>query len=223
MIWPDFKIWCDNKKVNLQYKEEPLKYTIFGWDGPQYNECIIYKTDQVSVGTDTEKNLFWLSEFEANYKSLANKPYEFRSTDGLLKYASAKFVEALDFYVDGEHGSATITANTIAYLKTHYIVPFTLSGVDVNWADANHGDYLDFEVGLYTDINDESTFQQLNQFGHKYHIRGTGSRLFDVPTVKVVPSTVTIGPYTFDIYIRTTYANVGTNDVKLNVNLIGWK
>lgn len=164
-----------------------------------------------------------VTDFETNIKPTANSPLEYRSTDGLLKVASAMFSDTKSFWVDGTATQADIAAGTTVYIKKHFADEFTISGVDARWFSANWGDYVSFQVGFYTNPADETTFQVVQQFADHYMVYQDGSRLFDVPTVKVIPSTVTIGGNTFDLYIRVTCVNAGTNPSKVIINLVGWK
>jgi hypothetical protein len=210
--YAQFKSIVSSKVLLGQYKELDDKYELFAVEANVSWETCILKNS--SEGTD----------FEANLKATCNMPLEYRSSDGLPKVASAKFVEALNLYVDGENGSVSIGDGSTVYARTHYSVPFTLAGVDLQWTNANPGDYVDFEVGFYSDVNNEATFTSLNKFGNKYKILGSGNRLFDVPTVKVIPSSITIAPGVIvDIYIRAKFVNVGSQDSQVALNIVGWK
>lgn len=211
VTYQQFKDLVEDKALLGQYSEQSDRYDLFAVEASISWETSILKDS--ADGTD----------FEENHQENFNKPLEYRSTDGLLKTAPSKFVESLNLYVDGENGTATITAGQTAYLKTHYDEPFTLAGVDIRWAGASLGDYVTFEVGFYTS-EDESSFVAANTFGNKYRLLGTGNRIFDVPTVKVVPPTVTIAPgVTVDMYIRAKVVSVGATDVTFALNIIGWK
>jgi hypothetical protein len=166
-------------------------------------------------------------DFETNYKQTCNQPLEYRSVDGLPKFASAMFVDNLGYWVDGSNGIATIPPGQTGYLTTTFNTDFQLNGIDVHWSGANLGDYINFDVGVYTnnDTSTQNNYVMLAQFGNQYRILGDGTKTFSVDTVKTVPPTFTIPP-TFDkltVYIRTTYVNVGQNSVNLCVNILGYK
>lgn len=212
LSYSQFKQLVTDKSMLAQYVEHPDRYDLFAVESSISWETSILKDSD--DGTD----------FEANHKANYNMPLEYRSSDGLPKVASAKFVESLNLYVDGENGSTTVSAGATVYLKTHYTTPFTLAGVDLRWENVNIGDYIDFEVGFYTDEEDEGTFTPVNKFGNKYKLLGSGSRLFDVPTVKVIPPTVTIAPgVTVNLYIRAKVVNTGEAVSKIALNIVGWK
>lgn len=225
--WTELKILIDNKKLKLQYIEDSQRYKLFASDSSLCYYTYIVKSNcdpAIILSEDAEtEHANAESEFETSYKDSSNQPLDYRSSDGLIKIAPAKFVETLDFYVDGENGLVSLASGETKYSKTHYSFPYTLAGVDVRWANCNYGDYINFEVGVYTDLNDEATFITLNRFGNKYRLIDSGNRIFDVPTVKVIPPTITYGGYTLDVYMRATCYNAGTNASKVLINLIGWK
>jgi len=210
--WDDFKSLINSKKLLIQYTDNGSRYEIFASESSAFLWHItLSKTTNVDEITD----------FETNFKSSANKPLEYRSSDGLVKVASAKFVESLGFYLTGESTQADLAANSTGYIKYHFDDPYTLSGVTACWKDANFGDYLDFEVGVYTS-SEESSFVSLSKFASKFQIMGTGHILIDVPTVKTVPSTINIGYGDMDVYTRVKAVNVGSSASKVIVNLVGW-
>lgn len=160
------------------------------------------------------------TDFETNYQPTCNKPLEYRSVDGLPKYASALFTDSSSYWVDGSNGILITNAGQTAYVKTNFSVPFKINGVDVHWANANVGDAIDFQVGIYTgDITDETTFVQMAQFGNQYRIMGTDTKMFDTSMVSLVPPTYNGA----SVYIRTKYINVGPNNTTLLINLLGYK
>lgn len=218
LTWTDFKNTCiTKKKLCIQFEDLDTQYRIIGPDNSLIWEITLNKLmDDGSANPD-------VTDFETNYKDGANMPLEYRSTDGLLKVASAMFSDAKSFWVDGTATQANISASSTVYIKKHFTDEFTISGVDARWFGANWGDYLDFEVGFYTNPADETTFQTIQQFADNYKIFQDGNRLFDVPTVKIIPPTATIGGNTFDIYVRVTCVNVGANASKVIINLVGWK
>jgi len=207
--YSDLKSLIEAKNLRLQYSETSSRYSLFAIEGSiSWESTLIKSTDDAT-------------DFENNLKDTANKPLEYRSNDGLIKVASAKFVESLGFYLTGEATQADLTADSSGYIKYHFDDPYTLSGVVAFWKDANFGDYLDFEVGVYTSA-DESSFISLSSFASQFKIMGTDSVIIDVPTVKTVPSTIDIGYGTMDVYIRIKATNVGSVDSKVIVNLVGW-
>lgn len=223
LTWSEFKSLATSKNFRIQYTESSSIYTIFAVDGILQYETEIFKnaTNQVANATLENTNQ---TDFETNYKPTANLPLEYKSSDGLTKFAPSKFADVLSLYVDGTSGLADMASGETKYCKTHYSFPYTLAGVNVNWTSANWGDYVDFEAGFYTDEADEATFYSLNKFGDHYRIYGDGKITFDVPTVKVVPSTVQVAPGVFkNVYIRCKCVNVGSSASKVIVNLVGWK
>lgn len=205
--YSQWKSLLSSKGMLPQYIENTGSYDLFAVEANVSWETTILKGS--SDGDD----------FETNIKSEANAPMEHRSSDGLQKYASAMFVDSLNFYVDGENGYITIPAGQTGYSKTHFSVPFSLNGIDVHWVGANAGDYINLEVGVYTEANNEASFTPLAIFGNKYRTIGDNSKTFQVDTVKIVPPTYS----GLDVYIRTTYVNAGSADVQLFVNLMGYK
>ncbi|MGI0059239.1 MAG: hypothetical protein ACREBJ_05670 [Nitrosotalea sp.] len=206
-----FLALVDAKTLLLQYSDGGDRYHLFAVEG------------NVSWSTNILKTTREADDFEANRKATSNQPLEYRSTDGLPKIASAMFSDTKTFWVDGTSTQADITAGQTVYIKKHFDTNFTISGVDARWYSANWGDYLDFEVGFYLDEATESTFQPAVQFADHYMIYLDGERIFDVPTVKLIPSTVNVSGTNFNMYVRTTCVNTGLNASKVLVNLVGWK
>lgn len=209
--WAAFKSLISTKVLLIQYIESTNTYEIYG---PEANSFMWHYSLLMDGGSDQ-------TDFETNYKPTANAPLEYRSVDGLLKYASAMFVDNLSYWVDGTNGNLTVAAGQTGYVKTHFATNFSLNGVDVHWENANLGDYVNFEAGVYNnnDSSSEGNFIPLAQFASKYRVLGTGSKMFDVNTVKTIPSTYNA----WDVYVRTTYVNVGSNSANLCVNLLGYK
>lgn len=212
--YQDFLTIITNKTLLPQYIEWGDRYDLFAIEDGISWEYLLKKDG----GDD-------VTDFETNHKASWNQPLEYRSSDGLPKVASARFVDALSFYVDGEHGSMAVTAGQTSYMR--YPIPsetsYALAGMHVQWADANWGDYIDCEAGFYTNEGDETTFQSLGKFGNKYKIFKDGFKSFDVVTVKRIPSTITIGGNTFNMYVRIKCVNVGATDSKVIFNIVGWK
>lgn len=212
LSYSQFKSVVAAKSLLAQYVEGVDRYDLFAIEGQVSWETSFLKDG----GSD-------VTDFEANFKSTYNLPMEYRSTDGLLKVASAKFADSKSFWVDGTATQADLSAGQTKYVKKHFATDFTLAGVDARWDSSCWGDYIDFEVGFYTDENDEATFNSVMKFADHYMIYGTASRLFDVPTVKTVPTTVTIGQNTYNMYIRAKCVNAGATASKVIINLVGWK
>lgn len=208
--WNDFKTLVLTKGLLIQYVQVDNYYDIYAPESP-----FLWHLTLVQDGGSDQV------DFETNYKSICNKPLEYRSTDGLPKYASAMFADLLSYWVDGSNGNLNIPSGQTGYLRTHFSTDFKLNGVDVHWEDANFGDAITFEVGVYSnnDTSSESNFIQLAQFANQYRVLGTGTKTFEVATVKTVPSTYN----GLDVYIRTTYINSGGGSVGLCVNLLGYK
>jgi len=198
-----------SKTLLAQYVDATDTYLIFAIE------------DSISWEVNVLKGTDDAIDFETNHKSSCNQPLEYRSVDGLPKYASAMFVDNLSYWVDGSNGNLTISANSTGYLKTHFSVPFKLNGVDIHWENANFGDSINFEIGIYSgnDPSNESSFVALGQFANQYKIMGTDTKMFQVDTVKTIPASYN----NLDIYIRTTYFNIGNNSVNICVNLLGYK
>ena len=208
--YTQFKHIVDSKVLLAQYFDNNDAYMLFAIEGGLSWQ---YRLDK--DGGDDQ------IDFESNYKNQWNKPLEYRSTDGLLKTASAKFADVKSLWLDGEQGCTEISAGQTAYMRKHFSFEFTLSGVDCRWYSSNFGDYIDFEVGFYIDESVEESFQSVAKFSNKYMIYGDGSRLFDVPTVRIIPEKI---PGTnFNVYIRAKCVNVGPNSSKTVLNLVGWK
>jgi hypothetical protein len=181
----------------------------------------IYKANAVVDGINSTTEATRVSDFETNYKSIANQPLEYHSVDGLPKYASAMFTDNLSYWVDGSNGILSIPAGQTGYLKTNFSFPFKLQGIDFHWDGSNFGDYINFEAGVYNnnDASSEVNFIQLSQYANKYRVIGSDTKSFIVDTVKTVPPTYN----GLNIYLRTTYVNVGSTSVNLCVNLIGYR
>ena len=173
---------------------------------------------EVTVPKDSGSNQ---TDFEINHKSSCNLPMEFRSTEGLLKIASSMFTDDLSYWVDGSNGILSVNAGQTGYIRTNFASAFKLNGVDMHWTNANIGDYINFEVGVYNnnDTSSESNFIQLSQFANQYRVNNEASKTFTVDTVKTIPPTYN----GLIIYIRTTYVNTGSNNSTLLVNILGYK
>jgi hypothetical protein len=208
--WNTFKELVSAKGLLIQYTQVSNYYDIYAPESPFLWHVVLVQDG----GTDQ-------TDFETNYKSSANQPLEYRSVDGLPKFASAMFVDNLSYWVDGSNGILTVASGQTGYVRTNFSTNFSLNGVDIHWAGANLGDYVNFEVGVYNnnDTSSENNFIQLAQFANKYRVLNEGTKTFNVDTVKTVPATYN----GLTVYIRTTYANVGSNSVNLCVNLLGYK
>lgn len=194
---------------------------------PQYTEDVdVYMLFAIENNiswehTITKNGEFEQTDFETNHKSSCNLPMEFRSTDGLLKVASSMFTDDLSYWVDGTNGILTVNAGATGHVRTNFAIAFKLNGVDMHWSNANIGDYINFEIGVYNnnDTSTESNFIQLSQFANQYRVNNEASKTFTVDTVKTIPPTYN----GLTIYIRTTYVNIGTNNSTLLVNILGYK
>lgn len=210
--WETFKQLINSKKLLLQFVPYENRYELYAGEGPFIWRYSLTKSD-----------INELIDFETNYKTVANKPLEYRSRDGLQKIASSKFTDQLSFWLDGTVGNIDVPANSSFYMKKHFDFPYILSGVDVHWYDANWGDKLDFCIGIYTDLEDENSFICLNQFAIDYYIYKNGSRVIDIFTVITIPPTINFHGNTYDVYIRVKCENVGPNSSKVLIRLIGWR
>jgi len=211
--WTFFKTTViTRKKLGLQYTENNLNYFVFaGEAGIFFWEITLVK--------NTEEAL----DFETNYKDTANSPLEFRSAEGLIKFASAKFVDTLSFFPTGATDQLELTEATLGFIKYHLDTPYTLAGVHAFWENAAFGDFISLSVGVYSTENDENSFIEIGQFADQYKILGTHSIQFDVPTVKTIPSTINLGFGVVDVFIRVVVGHVTNTTAKYIVNLIGWK
>lgn len=198
------------KKLLLQYTENEEVYNLFAVE------------DSVSWEASILKGSNEAEDFDTNYKAVCNKPLAYRSEDGLPKVANSKFADVLSFQVIG---LTPLTAPSGATSFIKYAVPFayTLSGTHMIWDNANFGDYVDFEIGVYFDLENEESFMSFNTFGDGFSVFKEGNLLIDVPTVKTLPSYVNFGYGDMQVFIRTKYVNNGANDAKFVVNLIGWR
>lgn len=208
--YTQFLSLVDSKSLLLQFSDGGDRYSLFAVEGNVSWNCTVLKNSKEAT------------DFETNRKSNSNKPLEYRSSDGLVKVAPSKFSDSASFMTDGVASGMTAVGNATTYVKRHFTVPFKLAGVDVYWYGANWGDYVDFEVGFYTNVNQENTFIQMNQFGTQYKIYQNGNRTFDVQTVATIP----VQYNGYDVYVRIKYVNAGAaspaNDAKFIVNFLGW-
>lgn len=205
-----FWLLVSSKNLLPQYYDGGNAYYLFAIEDNISWETVINK--------DNGSNQL---DFEQNHQSNCNQPLEYRSVDGLPKIASSMFVDDLSYWVDGSNGNLTIPASKTVYTRTHFTTPFKLNGVDIHWFKANFGDYINFEIGVYNnnDVSSENNFIQIAQFANQYRIMGTDTKMFQVDTVKTIPSSYD----GLDVYVRTTYVNVGLNIVNLCVNLLGYR
>ena len=209
--WSGFKSLVATKGLLIQYVQLANYYDIYAPESATF-------LWHIQLILDTPDAL----DFENTLQSTANKPLEYRSIDGLPKVANAMFTDTLSFWVDGANGNLTIASGQTGYCKTHFSTDFKLNGVDIHWEGANFGDSIAFEIGIYDNNNDassESNFISLAQFANQYRVLGSGSKTFEVATVKTVPSMYN----GLDIYVRTTYVNSGGSAVNLCVNLLGYR
>lgn len=211
--WGTFKSLIATKGLLIQYTQAINTYEIYG---PEASSFMWHYSMLMDNGSDQ-------TDFETNFKANANQPLEYRSIDGLVKVADARFVDNLSFYVDGSQGSLVAPASQTTYVKYNFSYSYTLAGMDLYWYGANWGDYMECEVGIYLNPSDESTFQVLSVFSNQYKIYQIGFRIFDVTTVKTIPPSITMNGVTFPVVVRCSYVNVGPNDAKAILNLVGWK
>lgn len=166
-------------------------------------------------------NLEWLKA-QISYKlTQLNAIYSFDVPLGTIDLTPSNptTIPTLAYYVDGSSGLATIAAGQTGYAKTHFTFPYNLNGVNVSWFNANIGDYINFEVGVYTDPANEATFIPLAKFGNKFRVGGTSSETFNPNIAYALPPTYN----GLDVYVRTTYVNTGSADASILVNLLGLK
>jgi hypothetical protein len=71
--WTDWKAVQAARSLQTQYNEEPSRYTIYGYDGPEVHESIVEKTTPPNADQ---------TDFEANYKPTANQSIDPRTSDG---------------------------------------------------------------------------------------------------------------------------------------------
>lgn len=199
-----------SKKLLLQFSETSDRYALFAVEANISWETAVLKETADAI------------DFEENYKGSSNKPLEYRSEDGLPKVANSKFADILSFQAIGLDPLTTPTG-TVNYIRYAVNFAYTLSGTYFAWENANFGDYTDFEIGVYFDLQDEESFMVFNTFGDGFNVFQTGNLLIDVPTVKTIPPTVNFGYGDMQVYIRVKYVNSGPNDSKFLVNLIGWR
>jgi hypothetical protein len=208
--WSIFKSFISDRNLSIQWMDLGDNYWLKGFDGPFELEYMMPKdggSDQI--------------DFETNFKNAGNQPLEFRSVDGLPMVASAMFTDSLTFWVDGSNGYLQIPAGQTAYSVTNFSVPYKLNGVDIQWANANAGDYVNFDVGVYSgdDPTNQSTFIQMAQFANQYRLYSNAEKSFILNTVSAIPPTYN----GLTVYIRTTYVNTGSNNAMLFINLLGYK
>jgi hypothetical protein len=208
--WFNFKDLVSSKGLLPQYQDLGDRYDLYAPESPFVWHTIVIKDG----GTNQ-------TDFETNYKTSYNQPLEYRSVDGLPMIASAMFTDALSFWVDGSNGYLQIPAGQTAYSTTNFSVPYKLNGVDIQWANANAGDYVNFDVGVYNggDPTNQSTFIQIAQFANQYRLYGSAEKSFILDTVSTIPPTYN----GLNVYIRTTYVNTGLSNVMLFINLLGYK
>lgn len=209
--WADFKSLIAAKGLLIQYSQFTNTYDIFG---PEAGSFLWHYSMLMDGGNDQ-------TDFETNYKSTANQPLEYRSKDGIPMIASAMFTDALGFWVDGSTGYLQISAGQTSYATTNFSSIYKLNGVDIQWENANAGDYVNFDVGIYSggDPTNQSTFIQMAQFANQYRLYGSAEKSFILDTVSTIPPTYN----GLNVYIRTTYVNTGANNAMLFVNLLGYK
>jgi hypothetical protein len=199
-----------SKELLPQYIDGGDRYVIFAVESNVVWETIVQK--------DGGANQI---DFETNHQSSCNAPLEYRSVDGIPEVASAMFTDSLNFWVDGSNGFLQIPAGQTAYSVTSFSTPYKLNGVDIQWANANAGDYVNFDVGVYSggDPTNQSTFIQIAQFANQYRLYGNAEKSFILNTVSTIPPTYN----GLNVYIRTTYVNSGASNAILFINLLGYK
>lgn len=90
--WADWKTVQSRRSLLTQYDEEPSRYTVYGYDGPEVHECIIEKTTPANPDQ---------TDFETNYKPKANRAIEQRTTDGKPVQLQNQFPEDVLMYLAG--------------------------------------------------------------------------------------------------------------------------
>lgn len=75
-VWTTFKVVQSSKLLSIQYDDDGVIYTIYGYDGPEVHICVIYKglvpDGIINSGYSQVQNDADKSDFETNYKSTAN-------------------------------------------------------------------------------------------------------------------------------------------------------
>lgn len=214
--YAQFKSLVGSKALLGQFKELSDRYELFAVESVISWETVILKDGGVDH-----------VDFETHYKAIFNAPLEYRTIDGLAKVASSRFIESLSFFVDGEGLVYSLSNNTEVYLKKHYAVPVSICGADIRWSNAELGDHIYLEVGIYMTPGDETSFYTIGQYGNHFNILGSGNRVFDVPAVKTLPSQVPFPDGNmYDTYIRAHIIHgngSGTNNLDVALNFLMWR
>src|SRR5437867_4346028 len=74
--WTDWKSVTSAKTLAVQYYQDDVKYVVYGYDGPEVHNCIIWLNDVPHAIAETysqDQNDADKSDFETNYKTSANK------------------------------------------------------------------------------------------------------------------------------------------------------
>lgn len=109
--WTAWKTVQALKSLLTQFDDDGLKYTIYGYDGPEVHLCTIWKgilPDGVLQTTSQEQNDADLAEFEADYKDGANGTVSPRTRDGKNIFLPNLFPGNVLLYITGVGDSSTV-------------------------------------------------------------------------------------------------------------------
>lgn len=146
--WTDFNASITSKVLNVQYDDNGVRYTIWGYDGPEILYCYIYKGDVpesvVNAGYSQAQNDTDKSYFETNIKPTANSYLIEKDPNGAVfgrlkivptgwKYCAyginvttSKYSGALEVFKDGVADTAINTSHKI-YDGTNTEITSTLN------------------------------------------------------------------------------------------------
>lgn len=133
--WAEFKKYVDGtyKTLPIQYIEADGAYTCFAVDGPASYKYIIYTDDSHRKNTDSTQNTADRTDFETNYKAGAN---------GKI---NRTYVEPQVGLVHTLFDRVEVTCNaadSMAWSAYSVVDPFYLEGVNIQWHNCEHGDYV---------------------------------------------------------------------------------
>lgn len=158
--WKAVQFW---KNLVTQFDDDGTIYTIYGYDGPEVHLCTIWKgavPDGVVASYSQTQNDSDKSDFETNFKSLANSMIIPKATDGTPNHLPNIFPNGVRLYIPGigddrtlgfakgvpfQHSStdASATDHPVTWQFNDWIY---LSGGQVTYEGAVLGDTIDFSA-----------------------------------------------------------------------------
>lgn len=204
--WADWKSISQIKKFIIQYDQDDLQYTIYGYDGPEVHICIIWLSEvpwAIKEEYSQEQNDLDKTDFETNYKNSSNKTTVLQQKP---------FADALGFRARLKGFSGTATAGQTTNIDYKITEERYINGTQVMLLNSTFGDTIKFQVVDKDNILGYGAGAVLDEFASSWNVtsdeQDQGVYVLSYPA-KIIAN----------LYIRLVYISIGESDVSVRVNL----